>query len=120
MDKKLTRKSKDDWEDARLEEENNHEHADASPVGGVGVTRIDTNGGGDEDDDGSLESEQHPTRLETEVHDTSCSKTTDGEESLSNGIKVGTLAVTLVDAQLWVGFSEVVDKVLYMLELDLV
>ena len=72
-------KSKDDWEDARLEEEHNHEHAQTTPVGTVLASSVCSNSRGDEDHDQRLKGKEHVARLATKVHESSSSETTDGE-----------------------------------------
>ena len=90
-------KGEDDGEDARLKEEHNHQHAETSPVGTSGASSVGTDGSGDEDHDQGLESEEDVTGLTTVVHEASCGETSDGEESLGNGVEVGSLVVTLSD-----------------------
>jgi hypothetical protein len=87
-------KGEDDGEDARLEEEDNHQHAETSPVGTGGASSVCANGGADEYHDEGLESEQNVTRLAAVVHESGCGETSDGEESLGDGVEVGSLVVT--------------------------
>lgn len=106
---KLTQ-SEDDGEDTRLEEEHNHEESKTTPVSGGSASSVHTDGGSEEDHDQSLVGEENHAGLDAKVHETSSAEATDGEESLSNGVVVGTLVVSLGDGELGVGLGEEVDE----------
>jgi hypothetical protein len=93
-----------------LEEEHNHEEGKTAPVGSSGVTSVDTDGGSEEDHDGSLVDEQDNAGLETNVHESSSAETADGEESLSDGVVVGTLVVSIGGAEVGVRLNEEIDE----------
>lgn len=101
----------DDGEDAGLEEEHDHEHGKTAPVRSGSTTRVDTDGGSDEDHDHGLEDQEDDTRLSTNVHEPSSCETTDCEQSLGDGVEVGTLDVSLCDIEIWTSLREVVDEV---------
>ena len=100
----------DDGEDTALEEQNNHEKRKTAPVGSGGSARVDTNGGGEEDHDQGLVGQEDPARPQANVHQTGSRETANGEESLCDGVEVGTLLVSLGDGQVGVGLGEVVDE----------
>jgi hypothetical protein len=60
-----------------------------------------------------LESEEDVTRLSAVVHESGCGETSDGEESLGNGIEVGSLMVAFSDGEIGTRLGEVVDEVGY-------
>lgn len=102
--------SEDDGEDARLEEEHNHEEGKATPVGGSSAASVDTDGGSKEDHDGGLVDEQDNAGLKTDVHEARSGETTNGEEGLGDSVVVGTLVVSLGDIELGVRLGEEVDE----------
>lgn len=87
-------KGKDDGEDAGLEEENDHQHAETSPVRTGGAASVGANRSADEDHDQGLESEEDVTGLAAVVHESGCCETSDGEKGLGDGVEVGSLVVT--------------------------
>lgn len=107
---KLTREGENDGEDAGLKEEDNHEHAQTSPVGTTS-TRLDANSARDEYNYECLERNEDVAGLSTVIHEAGSCKASNGEESLCDGVKVGALVVTLGSAQVGTSFSEVVDEV---------
>lgn len=104
------RECKDGWEDARLEEEHNHEESNAAPVSASAATSVRANAGGEEDHDERLVGKQDVTWL-GDVHETSCSETASGKEALGNGVVVCALAMGFVDGHFWVGLLEEIDEV---------
>lgn len=102
--------SKDDGEDARLEEQDHHEESKATPVGSIDAASVDTDSRTEEDHDGGLVDEKNDTGLETEVHEASSAEATDSEQSLGNSVVVGTLVVSIGDAQVGVGLGKEVDE----------
>lgn len=88
-------KGEDDGEDAGLEEEHNHQHGETTPVRSVGATSVGTDSRSDEDHDHGLEDQEDDTGLSANVHESSSGETTNGEESLGDGVEVGTLDVSL-------------------------
>lgn len=102
--------SEDDGEDAGLEEEHDHEEGKTAPVRSSGATSVDTDGGSEEDHDGGLVDEQDDTGLETNVHESSGAETSNSEESLSNGVVVGTLVMSFGGVEVRVSLGEEVDE----------
>lgn len=94
----------------RLKEEHNHEESKTAPVGSGGATSVDTDGGSEEDHDSSLVDEQDNAGLDAKVHESSSAETTDGEESLGDGVVVGTLVVSIGGVEVGVSLGEVVDE----------
>jgi hypothetical protein len=101
------------WEtyNAGLKEEHNHEHGETTPVRTGGSASVDTDGCGDEDHDQGLEEHEDDTGLAAKVHETSSCETTGSEETLGNGVEVGSLDVGFSDIEIRAGLLEVVDEV---------
>jgi len=106
-----TYESKDDGENAGLEEQDNHQHGKASPVRTVGTTSIDADSSSNKDHDHSLEDHENDTGLAADVHQSSSSETSSSEETLSDGVEVGTLDMSISDAEVGACLGEVVDEV---------
>jgi len=104
-------KGEDDGEDAGLEEEDDHQHAETSPVGSGGAASVGADRSADKDHDQGLESEEYVTGLAAVVHESGCCETSDGEKCLSDGVEVGSLVVAFSDGKVRACLSEVVNKV---------
>ena len=103
------RECEDGWEDARLEEEHDHEHSNTAPVAVGSIASVGADSRSEENHDEGLVGKQDVAWL-GHVHETSSRETTNCEETLSDGVEVGTLAMSLVDREIWVGLLEVVDE----------
>jgi hypothetical protein len=102
--------SEDGWEDARLEEEHEHEHSETAPVGFGGATGVCSNGGSNEHHDERLIGEKDVTWL-GDVHQSSGGETTNGEETLSDSVVVGTLFLSNKGRKIGTGLLVEIDEV---------
>jgi hypothetical protein len=100
----------DCWEDARLEEEHEHEHGKATPVGFSLPTSVCANGGGNEHHDEGLIGEKDVAWL-SDVHQSSGGETANGEQALSNGVVIGALFLSNEGGKIGTGLFVEVDKV---------
>jgi hypothetical protein len=78
------RQRKNCREDARLEEEYNHDHSNTPPVGGSSTTSVCSNSGRDKDHNKRLICEENVPWLR-DVHETRSRESADREETLSTG-----------------------------------
>jgi hypothetical protein len=99
------------WENAGLEEENDHEHGKTTPVSMGSITSVGSDSCSDENHDHGLEDHEDDTGLAAKVHEASSGETTDSKETLGDGVEIGTLDVRLGNLKIGTSLLEVVDEV---------